>query len=347
MKKNIILADCDELELSEFRDSLIYDGKVFVVESTISNWERTGNLSELKRYLTYFRVALSTFLKRGNYQVIVGWQQFYALIFCFYCSLFHVKKKNIVIAFNFTYKEKKGKFRKVYKWFMKMCVNPKYLDGLHVPSANYADCFSKEFGFPRDRILVAPFGINDCYSEFKQLKRPKEYKNREYAFAIGRSNRDFDFLIRAWNEMEFPLIIASDTYKKDKCENRFIEIHHDITEEESHRWIEHCKCVIIPIENPEICSGDTVLLTSMACGKIVVVTSPSTLGEMYVKDGVNGYLLPKNEEIFLNGMKKIISEDSEVVKENARNCYLNSYSRKSLGNNLQLFFEKIKTEKTK
>lgn len=48
MKKNIILADCDESELSEFRDSLIYDGKVFVVESTISNWERTGKLSELK-----------------------------------------------------------------------------------------------------------------------------------------------------------------------------------------------------------------------------------------------------------------------------------------------------------
>ena len=66
---------------------------------------------------------------------------------------------------------------------------------------------------------------------------------------------------------------------------------------------------------------------------------------MYVADGVNGYLLPKNEEIFLKGVKKIISEDSEVVKENARNCYLNNYSRKSLGNNLQLFFEKIKAEK--
>ena len=64
MKKNIILADCDESELSEFRDSLIYDGKAFVVESTISNWERTGKLSELKRYLTYFRVALSAFFKR-------------------------------------------------------------------------------------------------------------------------------------------------------------------------------------------------------------------------------------------------------------------------------------------
>ena len=52
-----------------------------------------------------------------------------------------MKKEKKKSGTMYLYKEKKGRLSKAYKWFMKMCVNPKYLDGLHVPLANSAPWF--------------------------------------------------------------------------------------------------------------------------------------------------------------------------------------------------------------
>ena len=114
------------------------------------------------------------------------------------------------MALNFTYKEKKGSKAKIYFWFMKKCVNPVYMDYLHVPSNEYANYVSKTFDFPRNRILVTPFGVDDCYYEWKKIPFSYKYENG-YALSIGRSNRDFDFLIQSWENINYPLVIISDS----------------------------------------------------------------------------------------------------------------------------------------
>ena len=63
-------------------------------------------MRRVKRYLKYFAVAFKYFLSRKKYGAIVGWQQFYTLIFVFYCSLFRVKKRNTVVVLSFIYKDK-------------------------------------------------------------------------------------------------------------------------------------------------------------------------------------------------------------------------------------------------
>lgn len=338
-KQNIIICDCEASEVEEFKDGLeSFDVIKYEIKSHISNGMRKNKLSDMTRYLRYFFVAFHYFFLRKKYATIVGWQQFYGLIIAYFCSLFHVKKTNKLIVMNFTYK-KKTKFAKIYHSFMKKCLNTKYVDYICVLSHNYAVEISIEFNYPLDRILVFGFGIKDEYEEFSKMERPTKYKDAKYALSIGRSNRDFGFLINAWESIDLPLVIISDTYK-GKSDNPRIEILRNVVGRESHRWIFNCEFVIIPISDGNICSGDTVLLTAMSLKKKVIVTSPSTLSEMYVRDGVNGYCIGKNKHELESVINKIsLESDDNTVGENARVCYQENYSRKQMGINTARFIK--------
>lgn len=339
-KKKLVLADCEETEIQSFVRGLCQEGEWdYQVKSHVSNWKRTGKISELKRYAKYFGVGFLYFLKRNQYSVIIGWQQFYTLILVFFCELFHVRKKTIIIAGNYTYKQKNGKIGEIYYWFIRKCMSEKYLDYIHVPSAAYADQVSQEFAYPRERIIVATFGIDDEYDHFVTLAPPVGYAKESYALALGRSNRDFDFLIRAWERLEYPLAIVSDTYKGD-TDNPYIHILRNVDVEESKSWIANCAVMLIPIDDGTICSGDTVLLTSMSAGRKIIVSAPSTLSEMYVIDGQNALLAPKEETVFVEKVKEVLySETYSKLGEQARICFLHQYSRKSLGEKFAKFLQ--------
>ena len=330
-KKNVLLADCVAQEVMPLAKELMYDSQPFEVKVHISNWKRTGKISELKRYAVYFMVGFRYFLSRKKYACVIGWQQFYALIFCFFCSLFSVKKTAVTVALNFTYKEKKGKLAGVYRWFMSKCLSEKYMDYLHVLSESYADQIARDFGFPRERIIVTTFGIVDRGEELGQLLPPEGQQKDGFALAIGRSNRDYDFLIEAWKEIDYPLVIISDTYGKETSASN-ITILKNVAGEESYPWIANCSLMVIPIDDGSICSGDTVLLTAMSVKRRILVTKPSTLAEMYIQDGQNAVLVEKNISIFRDTVNKLLRDEASVqLGEQARTSFLNSFTIDSMG----------------
>ena len=333
---NIILCDCVADEVSSLCEGLNGENGAFTVRSHISNWKRTGKFSELRRYGKYFAVGFRYFLTRKKYGVIVGWQQFYALIFSFFCGIFRVKKRNTVIALNFTYKEKKGKAAGIYRWFMRQCVTKGYMDYLHVLSQNYAKLISEEFDFPLEKILVFPFGVNDPYEEFSKLPYPAEAPKAGYALAIGRSNRDYDFLISAWEKVEYPLVVIADTYAGDAQGNPNVRILRNVAGADSYPWIAHCSAMIIPIDDGRICSGDTVLLNSLAMKKKTLITSPSTLAEMYIVHGENGLCAEKDKDSFSRLVSQMLLTDRyDELQDKARQSYLENYSRMSMGRRLK------------
>ncbi|MBQ8539559.1 MAG: glycosyltransferase family 4 protein [Ruminococcus sp.] len=339
--ENIVIADCDASEVLSLAKSLTYKNQSFTVKSHISNFERTNKFSEIKRYAIYFFVGLKYFLTRKKYNAIIGWQQFYALIYSFFCSLFGVKKCNTVVALNFTYKEKNGKAQKLYKWFMKKCLSVKYLDYLHVLSYDYADIISCEFGFPRERIIVTSFGIDDMYDELSCLDVPQGLSKESFALAIGRSNRDYDFLIKAWKDIDYPLVIISDKYKKKGELPKQVTLISNVTGEESYPYIANCSLMVIPIDDGSICSGDTVLLTAMSLKRKIIVTSPSTLAEMYVVDKENALLAQKDEQDFINTVISALhSKEYKHLGDNARESFVKNFSRQSMGAVISDFINK-------
>lgn len=162
------------------------------------------------------------------------------------------------------------------------------------------------------------------------MDSPEGFAGGSYALALGRSNRDFQFLIECWDEIDFPLVIISDTFSGSADNNR-ITIIRDVAGEESYPWIANCFMMIIPIDDPMICSGDTVLLNAMACQKNVVVTSPSTLAEMYVTNGVNGYAIKKEKVVFSEKINKILELNDNFVPKRAREDFLERFSRDQFG----------------
>lgn len=334
-RKNIILADCEKEEIEEFAEGFkAVTGYGICINSKICNGSHS-KVANIRRYLIYAFYPLCFVMKSRQYKYVIGWQQFFALFYVFYCRLFHMKKRNIVIAVNFTYKSKQGFLGKIYKWFIGYCVRNKYLDYIHVLSYNYAKICAREFSIPKSKFIVTPFGIPDTYERWKKTK--VEYNN--YSFSIGRSNRDFDFLVNAWELMpeDEVLVIASDTFcPKKKLPGNVIH-RKDITGDLQFSYIANCKAMIIPIDDGTICSGDTVLLKAMSYEKLVIVTIPSTLGEMYIEDGKDGLLIKKELRKFVDIVfKEINSNSAEILGISARKSFLKKFSRYAMGKNLGL-----------
>lgn len=295
--KNIILADCKPEEIKTFKDGINKASKVqYEIESAISNGGHATILQNLFRYMAYFAFPLKIFLKRREYDSILGWQQFYALNFAFFCRLFHVQKKTKVVAVNFTYKNKYGLIGKIYKWYMTYCCNSNYVDFFHVLSKLYAERCSKELNIPFEKFIVTAFGIPDTVDQITG----DNPMGKSYSLSIGRSNRDFDFLVRVWSQpclKEQTLVILSDVWCPSQKLPENVIWRNDVVGEPSKVWFKHADICITSIDDGNIASGDTVLLTGMMLGKPAVITEPSTLAEMYIQNGKNGLCVPKDESI--------------------------------------------------
>lgn len=217
---------------------------------------------------------------------------------------------------------------------MGYCIKSRYLDYIHVPSKAYALECSKEFNVSIKKFIVIPFGIPDTLKKWENSKT--EYS--DYILAIGRSNRDYDFLVDVWKNMpkHYKLLIICDQYKPNKKIPDNVIVRRDITGEQQFPYIYNCKLMIIPIDKENICSGDTVLLKAMSFNKTVVITKPSTLSEVYIENRKNGISIEKDEKKFIYELNKLL-EDKELIEDigiKARKSYLDNYSRYAMGKKL-------------
>ena len=326
---NIILADCDSQEIEEFKKGLEdITQDEFIIKSRVSNWSRASIWKKIKRYIIYFIFPLKIFFNRKKYHTIIGWQQFYTLIFCFYCRLFRVKKTFNVHVVNYTYKSKKGIVGKIYYKFFKYILESKYIDYLYVPSSEYIKQCTSDFNIKKELFVVLPFGVLDRYETYINSKI-----DDEYFLAIGRSNRDYDWLIDEWKNIKYNLYIISDEFKPNYKVPKNIKIIGDVSGNEQYPYIMNCKALIIPILKENICSGDTVLLTAFSFKKNVIVTKNSTLAEMYISDRKDGFVVDKTKKELKEIINLIANKKIDLGK-NARNKYLNNFSRYSMGCNV-------------
>lgn len=333
-RKNIILTDCEPEEILDFLDGLSnISQKKYYICSSLCNQGRSL-LNNARRYWIYATHPLKFVFKRRQYDEIIAWQQFFAIFYAFYSRVFHLKKCNTLVAVNFTFKAKSGLMGRMYKKFMYFSINNEYMDYIHVPSNQYADLCAAEFCIERKKFIVTPFGLPDSYDQWKNSKTDE----KNYTLAIGRSNRDYDFLIEAWRKMPSAerLIIICDTYKCSSSLPENIIIKNNVTGDSQFPYIANCKIMVIPIRDGNICSGDTVLLKAMSYGKPLVVTVPSTLGEMYIEDGVTGILIKKDFDEFEIKVRRLLQDKNlqEQYSLNARKKYELSFSRKAMGKKL-------------
>lgn len=317
-KKNVILTHIQEDNRWPYCQLLSKEtGREFHVESV-----STGNGgNRLRCLLNYVFFPLQLFFRRYRYDCIIAHQQFYGLFLAFYCQLFHVRKNFHLIILTFIYLEKKGFLGKIYYKLMHVIVQSKYIDAFIVHSTAEVKSYSSTFDVNSNRFYFVPLGIN----EIEVRHAIDELSKRQFILAVGRSNRDYDFLVNSLKNTDFQLEIICDNYHyKSVPEN--IHIHNNIFDDMP-LWMHNCYCVVIPLNNPDISSGQLVLLQAFQMGKPVIATRGAAIND-YIQDGVNGITIEKTREALLEALHRLYTQQSlyDQLSENERNEYIEKYS---------------------
>lgn len=331
LSKNIILIDTVPEDGQAFCRALSEQTQLeWSLVDYISNEGRTNWYANIIRYLKYFFFPLFIFFHRRNVDNIVAWQQFYGLIFAFYCRLFRVKKRQSLLIMTFIYKKKKGLVGKIYHKFIEYIVTGKYIDLIICTSDKERIMYSDLFGVSLRKFAFVPWGVLDHTAE----TCIDETFQERYIFSSGRSNRDWDFLISNVKNTDYKLKIACDELPGQIMDN--VEIYDNIHGHDFFQYLRNCYCVVISLEDTNIAAGQTVLLYAMQFKKPLIITRSSGVTDDYIIDGYNGLIIEKKREELLDTLKKIYTDNRlyETLAANGYKEYQTKYSTSMLGENV-------------
>jgi len=323
--KNLIIIDFPVSDnKTEFSESLSnYSGLEWEVYSKVSNRPRKNIFIKIQRYLLYAFCPFSLFLRRKEISNIVAWQQFYGLFFAFYSSLFKVEKKVSLIIMTFIYKKKRGILGKAYYHFIKKCVDNDYVDLIICFSVDEIYFYCEEFAMKKEKFIFFPLAIENKENDVNINDRLPEKK---YIFSTGYSNRNYEFLIESLKNTEYELIIASPNLSKSNYKN--IQILDNCFDDKMNFYMSQAYCVVIPLKDKVISSGQLVALQAMQMKKPIIATNSEGL-KYYIRDSFNGFLIENTKEELLSTLN-LLYQDVALYEKLANNCYEEFKSKYSI-----------------
>lgn len=315
-KRNVVLFDNDPEEFQEYISG-IKNGSHLKWDAIRlkANEPQTSKWQVFRRYLKYYVLPLHVYLKRKKYNVIVGWQSFYAINFAFYCRLFKAKKENIVIVQHCIYKPKGGLKGKLYERYMRYALDNEYIDIIQTEAEDYAKILQETFSIPPKKIKYVQFGVND-FANWSIPEKMDGYK--DFILCIGRSNRDWDYIIEVLGDTEIPVIIICDTEDKSK-ETANIKILTQVDTEASLYYFKNCKCTLTAVKDGSLSSGDTVFCQQLSFGKPAIIVKPCSLTNNYLIEGYNGVSVNRNKEEIVEAVRRMY-QDQGFYNQLAANC---------------------------
>lgn len=316
MKKNIILVD---YKISDHKDNNFVEvldefvGGDRILKEKITNNLHNSIFDNVLRILLYFLFPLTIVFKRYNYNRIIGWQQFYGLNFAFWCRIFHLKKVNDLTVMTFIYKRKRGFLGALYHKYIEYVVTSKYIDRFICFAKEECKYYSDLFGVNKKKFMYIPLGIND-------IKANNEISDEGFLFATGRSNRNYNFIIDTLSNTRYKLIIASDIYKRTHLPKN-ISILQNCYGKDMLDLMSKCHCVLIPLKDLTMSSGQLVALQAMSLGKPVICTNSDGIKD-YVINEVTGFLVDNLRESWLEIINMLYSDTKLYVKMNKESLFI-------------------------
>ena len=294
----------------------------FVTYALNANGAIKSKIKNMFRYLKYFIFPLKIFLHRSKIKRIIAWQQFYGIIYAFYCNLFKVKKTNQLTIMTFIYKPK-NKLKNIYYKFIKFSIDNKYVDNIICYSKKECEYYSNLFGIESEKFKFCELGISKIETKVK-------YDEKDYIISPGRSNRDYEALIKALDGEKYKVKIICDNFKHKNTSN--IEVYNDVMGEKYLAMLQNAFCVVIPLKDKNISSGQLVVLHAMQLKKPIIVTENEAINS-YIKDSYNGFIVKKNKKELIKKIELLYKDKDKYneIVENAYKEYKEKYSLETLG----------------
>lgn len=302
-KYNCVLVDFDyQKENSDFVKILenITSCK-WVINQKITNHLHGGILKNIIRFIIYFIYPLKILRKRKKIDKIIGWQQFYGLNYAFWCRIFHLKKVNDLTVMTFIYKKKNGIIGFLYHAYMKYIVTSKYIDRFICFAKEECSYYSDLFRIAKDKFVFIQLG--EGYLRTKNA----DICDNGYLFATGRSNRNYDFIIDILADAPYKLIIACDDYKKHNLPQN-IRILSDCYGADMLSMMAKCHCVLVPLKDLTMSSGQLVVLQAMSMGKPVICTNSDGICD-YIINEKTGFLVDNNSKDWLDALDSLNNKE--------------------------------------
>lgn len=326
MKDNIILTDYDITENRGFKESLEKATNLqWKIENCKNNNLINRKIEDIKRYIKYFTFPYKIFKKRKDIDKIIAWQQFYGLVYAFYCRLFRVKKVNSLYIMTFIYKAKKNFLGKLYYRFMKYIVQSKYIDKIICFSKNECEYYADIFKVSKQKFEYVKLGVE------KLPELNLKYDEDKYIILVGRSNRDYKFVLDSLKNTEYKVKIICDELKIEKKYDN-IMIYNNIFGLKYYEMLSKSFCTIVALEDEKISSGQLSILHAMQYRKPVIVTYNESIKE-YIENGKDGIVISKDVNQLKETLKELYKNKKlyERISNNAYSKYINEFSIEALG----------------
>jgi len=268
------------------------------------------------------KIAKLLFRKGQRHQYIMTFE---AGIASFIVSLiqtlsFQRTPKHVILQF--IMREKEGTWSSKVKYlFMRACFS-----SLHMAicsSSREVAYYGNVFGWNPGKARFVPF-----HTDPKLLDDPQD-ATEDFIFSGGRSYRDYDTLLVAVAGTSIPtVIVSSGTYRPTMDLPPNVTIMRDLPMDDFNRLLGRCRLFVLPLQEKEISTGQSVLLQAMAMGKAVVATKTSGTVD-YIEDGVDGHLVaPHDPENLRQRITRLFGDDEMIArlganaKKSAREKYM-------------------------
>ncbi|MFG6386725.1 MAG: glycosyltransferase family 4 protein [Muribaculaceae bacterium] len=297
-----------------------------------------NKLGTLRRYFHYFAFPLKFALKRNQgWECMVAWQQFFGLNTAFWSRLLHLPKKAPLLTMTFIYNPKAGLAGKIYGKYIKYCLTGGYIDKVICYSPQECESYSRSFGISPELFAFVPLGISKA--EGPELHPVKG----DYVFSTGRSNRDFTFLVDALKD-RYDLRIATQGFASPAAGSvRKLEILDNCFGDDMLRRMSESLCVVIPLDDISVSSGQLVVLQAMRMGKPVIVTENVTMST-YIDNGKTGFIIPKDKDELLRTIDRLASDSElyEKVSRCQRETFLKKFTEEALADRIADIIRQVK-----
>lgn len=298
------------------------------------NWELYGETlkdnSAKTRYIHYFRIAWKLFRNRDHVADILSNQQFYGLIYAFYCRVFKVKKQTNIYILSFIYNDKKGIAGWLYKKFIQFIVHSDYIDKLLVHSRTEVKYYSEKLGIDQNKLAFCVLGVTDDSVDYNI--HDGSTLDEPFVLSVGNSNRDFNFIKTALKGKKYRVEMYSDKLNSEQDDN--ILTSPGLSVQDYYKRLASCFCMVIALEDPNISSGQLVLLQSCAFGKPVIITVSNGCID-YVFDGAS-IAIRKDVTELQKAIDSLFSnkEKYQELCVASRNLFDQFFSLGSMGNRI-------------
>lgn len=267
------------------------------------------NTGVLYRWYCYFKGAFYIIKNRKKFDTIIIWQQMIGFILFALNKVFTNTRHPQVILMSISYSTSvKGLLGKIQTTLLLNAL--KYVKALFwfsKETANEAKNYFPQYGGKIYHSLMPVF--TELKIKHALSGKLKDLRFENGVFCGGRSFRDFDIVIKAFNKTEIPVtIVCPDRIKISEpiqSDNIRVLRFSQVSPEQYDALIDQSFCVILSLKDEKSPCG-LILFSYAMSHSIPVIATKSYAVQDYITDGENGLLFSvgKSDEI-LNAYQKL------------------------------------------